>query len=160
MAFSTDKRNRIRFRVRARNRMRFFFEGLSSGSVRLAATCLAAESVGCALAEASGSRPRRPAAPAGNLRGSPQIRRIRELQSMVPNSSLGPAEASGSRPCRLAAATGCRPRRPAAPAGNLRGSPQIRRIRELQSMVPEFVARPGGSRWPSALPTRLSLLSS
>ena len=29
---------------------------------------------------------------------------------------------------------------------------RIRRIRELQSMVPEFVARTGGSRWSRALP--------
>ena len=30
---------------------------------------------------------------------------------------------------------------------------RIRRIRELQFMVPEFVARTGGSKWLSALPT-------
>ena len=30
---------------------------------------------------------------------------------------------------------------------------RIRRIRELQSMVPEFVAGTGGSKWLSALPT-------
>ena len=31
--------------------------------------------------------------------------------------------------------------------------PENRRIRELQSMVPEFVVRTRGSMWPSALPT-------
>ena len=30
---------------------------------------------------------------------------------------------------------------------------EIRRIRGLEFMVPEFVARTGGSRWLSALPT-------
>ena len=31
--------------------------------------------------------------------------------------------------------------------------PENRRIRELQFMVPEFVARTGGSKWLSARPT-------
>ena len=57
-------------------------------------------------------------------------------------SSPEPAAASGSRPCR-----------PAAPTINPQGILRIRRIRELQFMVPEFVARTGGSEWQSALPT-------
>ena len=35
-------------------------------------------------------------------------------------------------------------------------NPENRRIRELQFMVPEFVARTGGSKWLSALPTSVS----
>ena len=51
----------------------------------------------------------------------------------------------------------------AAPTLNPQGNLRIRRIRELKFMVPEFVARtggsnrvqaqPAGSRWQSALPT-------
>ena len=41
----------------------------------------------------------------------------------------------------------------AMPTGNPQEILRIRRIRELQSMVPEFVNRTGGSRWLSALPT-------
>ena len=66
-----------------------------------------------------------------------------------------PAEASGCRLSLLAA----------MPPNNLRRSAQIRRLRELQSMVPEVVCcpaeasgcrhcRPGGSKWNRALPGR------
>ena len=37
--------------------------------------------------------------------------------------------------------------------------PKNRRIRELEFMVPEFVARTGGSKWVSALPTGSKWLS-
>ncbi len=40
----------------------------------------------------------------------------------------------------------------AMPTGNPQELLRIRRIRELQSMVPEFVARIGGSKWNRALP--------
>ena len=56
-------------------------------------------------------------------------------------SSPEPAAASGSRPCR-----------PAAPTINPQGTLRIRRIRELQFMVPEFVARTGGSQCVQAQP--------
>ena len=52
-----------------------------------------------------------------------------------------PAAASGSRPCR-----------PAVPTFNPQGTLRIRRIRELQFMVPEFVARTGGSQCVQAQP--------
>ena len=40
----------------------------------------------------------------------------------------------------------------AMPTDNPQELLRIRRIRELQSMVPEFVARIGGSKWNRALP--------
>ena len=40
----------------------------------------------------------------------------------------------------------------AMPTGNPQELLRIRRIRELQSMVPEFVARIGGSKWVQAQP--------
>ena len=40
----------------------------------------------------------------------------------------------------------------AAPTNNPQGILRIRRIRELQFMVPEFVERTGGSKWGRALP--------
>ena len=52
-----------------------------------------------------------------------------------------------------AAAGGCRPRRPATPPHNPQGILRIRRIREVQFMLPEFVDRMRGSKWQSALPT-------
>ena len=41
----------------------------------------------------------------------------------------------------------------ALPTRNPQGILRIRRIRELQAMVPEFVDRIRGSKWVSALPT-------
>ncbi len=41
----------------------------------------------------------------------------------------------------------------AVPTLNPQGSLRIRRIRELQFVVPEFVDRTRGSKWQSALPT-------
>ena len=60
-----------------------------------------------------------------------------------PNSSPEPADASGCRHCL-----------PATPTGVFRRIPENRRIRELQSMVPEFVARTGGGKWVQAQPAR------
>ena len=42
----------------------------------------------------------------------------------------------------------------AVPTYVFRGIPENRRIREVQCMLPEFVAGIGGSQWQSALPTR------
>ena len=47
----------------------------------------------------------------------------------------------------------------AAPTRVFRGIPENRRNWELQFMVPNFVARTGGSEWLSALPTGSKWLS-
>ena len=82
------------------------------------------------------------ATPTRVFRRIPENRRNQPLQFMAAGFVFCPAAAGGSRPCR-----------PATPTVNPRGIPWIRRIRELESMVPEFVARTRGSKWQSALPT-------
>ena len=93
----------------------------------------------------------------------PQIRRIRELQSMVPGFVFYSAAASGSRPCRPAA-SGSRPCRPAAasacrlslPAKNLEALIYGRQIRVLSGGSNRVQAQPAGSKWQSARPARLT----
>ena len=89
--------------------------------------------------------------------GKSEKRRIRELESMAPEFVFYPAAATGCRPCRPALPAR---RKSAAPTGVFRGIPENRRIRELKFMVPGFVERTGGSNRLSALPTGhcLSLL--
>ena len=90
--------------------------------------------------------------PGMSFPGIPENRRNQPLQSMAADFVCYPAAAGACR-LSLPAASGSRPCRPAAPAINPQGILRIRRIRELQFMVPEFVARTGGSKWQSALPT-------
>ena len=63
---------------------------------------------------------------------------------MVPEFVCCPAAATGCRPGRPAA-SGCRLSLSAAPTGVFRESPENRRIRGLQSMVPEFVCCPAAA---------------
>ena len=98
-------------------------------------------------AAASGSRPCRPAAPTINPQGILRIRRIRELQFMVPEFV---ARTGGSQ-WQSVLPTGSQ-WQSAGPTFNPQGTLRIRRIRELQFMVPEFVARTGGSQCVQAQP--------
>ena len=82
------------------------------------------------------------------------------LNLRFPDSSPEPAEAGAYRQTSVggwgsAKRSGASPSQhdSATPTNVFRGIPENRRIRELESMVPEFVARTGGSRWVSALPT-------
>ena len=83
----------------------------------------------------------------------PQIRRIRELQSMVPGFVFYSAAASGSRPCRPAAASACRLN---LPAKNLEALIYGRQIRVLSGGSNRVQAQPAGSMWQSARPARLT----
>ena len=96
--------------------------------------------------------------PTGNPQEILRIRRIRELQSMVPEfvnrtggSNRQSALPTGSN--RVQAQPAGSKWLSAMPASNPQEILRIRRIRELQSMVPEFVNRTGGSNRQSALPT-------
>ena len=69
----------------------------------------------------------------------------REVSGQTSEGVWGSAKRSGASPSQRG---GQRP--PVNPQGTLR----IRRIRELEFMVPEFVERIGGSRWVQAQPAR------
>ena len=86
------------------------------------------------------------------------VKRMRNLPQLARGGQCPPGNPQGSLrirrhwPLQFMAANGRRKnRRQQVGAGS--ACPENRRIRELESMVPEFVDRTGGSKWQSALPT-------
>ena len=86
------------------------------------------------------------------------VKRMRNLPQLARGGQCPPGNPQGSLrirrhwPLQFMAANGRRKnRRQQVGAGS--ACPENCRIRELESMVPEFVDRTGGSRWASALPT-------